>query len=62
MKIPTLSNYENYTIIYSFNDSKMGFNNSVTVQAQNYEQAIEKAKQEIASCYGANMLKKFTFK
>lgn len=51
-----------FTIVYSFNHSKMGFNNSITVEAMNHEQAIEKAKNEVSMCYGSKMLKKFSFK
>lgn len=51
-----------FTIVYSFNHSRMGFNNSVTVEAMNYEQAVEKAKIEVSGVYGSSMLKKFTFK
>ncbi len=49
-------------IIYQFNHSKMGFQNSVTVTAINDEQAIDKAKDEVSGVYGSGMLKKFTFK
>jgi len=40
----------------------MGFNNSITLDALNKEQAIERAKKEIEMCYGSSMLKKFSFK
>lgn len=50
------------TVIYTFNHSKMGFNNSVTVDAINDEMAIEKAKQEVAGVYGSKMLRRFSFK
>ena len=53
---------KNVTVIYSFNDSKMGFNNSITVEAVNDAQALDKAKHEVAMCYGSSMLKKFSFK
>jgi len=51
-----------FTIIYTFKDSRMGFNNSITMEAQNQDQAIEKAKKEVAQCYGSQMFKKFSFK
>lgn len=50
------------TVIYSFNHSKMGFNNSITVDAMNEEHAIENAKYEVACVYGSKMLTRFTFK
>jgi hypothetical protein len=50
------------TIVYTFKHSKMGFQNSITVEALNYEQAIEKARKEISDCYGSDMLKRFLFK
>ena len=50
------------TVIYTFNNSKFGFNNSITVDAINDQQAIDKAKYEVAGCYGSSMLKKFSFK
>ena len=50
------------TIIYFFNHSKMGFSNEITVDAINDEQAIDKAKYEIACVYGSKMLPRFTFK
>lgn len=53
---------EKFTIVYNFNHSKMGFNNSITVEAISREQAIEKAKKEVAMVYGTDMLKKFSFK
>jgi hypothetical protein len=51
-----------YRIIYSFNHSKMGFNNSITLEALNVDQALEQAKKEVAMVYGTAMLKKFSFK
>jgi hypothetical protein len=50
------------TVLYNFNDSKMGFKNSVTVEAINDEQAIDKAKNEVAGVYGSSMLNEITFK
>jgi hypothetical protein len=58
----TTQKLQSFTIIYTFNHSKMGFNNSITVQALNKEQAIEKAKEEVQGCYGSGMIKKFSFK
>lgn len=53
---------QSFTITYTFNHSKMGFNNTITLDALNKDQAIEKAKKEIEMCYGSSMLKKFSFK
>jgi len=50
------------TVLYNFNHSKMGFQNSVTVDAINDEQAIDKAQTEVAGVYGSAMLKRFSFK
>lgn len=52
---------QKYTVVYNFNHSKMGFNNQVTVEANCPEQALEKAKLEVAGVYGTAMLKKFSF-
>ena len=54
--------FKKYRIIYSFHHSKMGFNNSITVEALNVDQAIEQAKNEVSGCYGSAMLKRFSFK
>ena len=51
-----------YIVVYQFNHSKMGFNNSITVIAANTIEAKQKAMNEVSMCYGANMFKKFTFK
>jgi len=51
-----------YTIIYSFRHSKMGFNNSLTVDAFTLDEAIEKVKKEVSMVYGTGMLKRFDFK
>jgi len=49
-------------VVYYFNHSKMGFSNEITVTAICDEQAIDKAKYEVAGVYGTKMLPKFTFK
>lgn len=54
--------FKKISITYFFNHSKMGFSNSVTVEAISIEDAMNKAKKEVAMCYGTAMLKKFTFK
>lgn len=52
-----------YRIEYWFKDSKMGFSNSITVEAISPEQASEKAKKEVGMAYGSAWVKKkFTFK
>jgi len=51
-----------YTIIYNFNHSKMGFNNSITLDAFSIEHAIGLAKLEVAGVYGSGMLNRFSFK
>jgi hypothetical protein len=51
-----------YRIIYTFNNSKMGFENSVTVTAFNVDEAIQKAKDEVSGVYGSKMLPRFSFK
>jgi len=51
-----------FQVIYSFMHSRMGFQNQVTVQAIGDEDAINKARHEVAMCYGSGMLKNFKFK
>jgi len=51
-----------YTIIYNFNHSKMGFNNSITVIALNVDAAIEDVKRQVSEVYGKKMLPRFSFK
>ncbi len=51
-----------YRIIYSFNHSKMGFQNSITVTAFNVDKAIEDAKKQVSEVYGSAMLPRFSFK
>ncbi len=51
-----------FQVLYNFRHSCMGFQNSITVEAINEQQAIEKARKEVSMCYGSGMLKNFTFK
>lgn len=51
-----------YTVIYEFNHPKMGFQNSITLDANSPNEAIEKAKEEVSTTYGPKMLKRFSFK
>ncbi len=50
------------TVIYFFNHSKMGFSNEITVDAISNDNAIDRAKYEVASVYGSKMLPRFSFK
>jgi hypothetical protein len=54
--------FKKYRILYSFHHSRMGFENSLTVEALNVDQAIEKVRAEVAGAYGSRMLKRFSFK
>lgn len=51
-----------YTVVYQFRHSSMGFQNSITVEALNAEEATNKATIAVSECYGSKMLKRFTFK
>jgi hypothetical protein len=57
-----MSNFKLYRVVYTFNNSKFGFNNSISVEALTPEQATEQAKKEVANCYGSQMFKRFSFK
>lgn len=54
--------YKKYRIIYTFNNSKFGFNNSVTVTALNVDLALIDAKKQVSEVYGSKMFNRFTFK
>lgn len=49
------------TVIYQFNHSKMGFQNSITVDALDNNHALEQAKTAVSETYGSKMLKRFSF-
>ena len=49
------------TVIYTFKHSRMGFNNSITVEAISDEHAIDNARREVSGAYGSKMLNRFTF-
>lgn len=51
-----------YRVIYTFNHSTHGFQNSVTVDAITPTKAAEIASNEVVNVYGSKMLKRFTFK
>ncbi len=55
------NNMKKITVVYEFKHSKMGFQNSITVDANDNESAIEKAKEAVSEVYGSDMLKKFSF-
>ncbi len=57
-----MSNFKKYRILYTFNHSKMGFQNSITITSLNVDMAIEEAKREVSGCYGSKMLQRFSFK
>lgn len=57
-----MTQFKNYTIIYEFKHSKMGFSSQITVSALTTDQAIENAKREISAAYGSKMFPRFTFK
>ncbi len=57
-----MTQFKKYTIIYTFNHSKMGFNNSITLVSLNVDMAIEEAKKQVSEVYGSKMLQRFTFK
>ena len=54
--------FKKYRIIYSFNHSKMGFQNSITVTSINVDLALIEAKKQVIEVYGSKMLKNFSFK
>lgn len=50
-----------FRVTYQFNNSKFGFQNSITVNAFNEDHAIDNAKKEVSDCYGSKMLRRFSF-
>lgn len=57
-----MSNFKQYRIIYTFHNSKFGFNNSLTVEALSIEQALEDVKKQVSEVYGSKMINRFSFK
>ena len=51
-----------YRVEYFFNHSRMGFSNSITVEAFSKEDAIVKAMEQVSGCYGSKLLPRFSFK
>lgn len=54
-----MNKFKDYTITYEFTKSKFGFQNQITVNSNNEENARTKALDEIAKAYGSSMLKYF---
>ena len=48
------------TVKYQFKHKNFGFENSVTVLAENYTDAISKAEKAVISTYGQSRFKYFT--
>lgn len=56
-----MKNAKVHRVLYWFNHSKMGFQNSFTTEAIDNADAIQKAKDAVSGVYGSKMLKKFSF-
>lgn len=54
--------FKQYRILYYFNHSKMGFQNSITITALNVDDAIKDAEKQVSEVYGSKMLPRFSFK
>ena len=50
-----------YQIVYWLRHSKTDFKNSITVEAIDRQQALDKAKESVSGVYGSKMLNKFSF-
>ena len=57
-----MTNFKRYRILYNFNHSRMGFQNSITVEALNVDLAIQDVKRQVSEVYGNKMLQRFSFK
>jgi len=57
-----MSQFKKYRIIYTFNHSKMGFQNSITVISLNVDMAIKDAERQVGEVYGSKILQRFSFK
>jgi hypothetical protein len=53
---------KNYTIIYTYNHAKFGFQNQITVIASNSIEAIKTAKNKCIETYGQKQINRFSFK
>lgn len=60
-KITNSNTMKKITVNYFFNHPRMGFSNSITVDALNNEDAIAKAKKAVLETYGSGMMKRFSF-
>jgi hypothetical protein len=54
--------FKKYRILYTFNHSKMGFQNSITVIALNVDMALKDVETQVSEVYGSKMLPRFSFK
>ena len=52
---------KSFIIIYTFNHSKFGFQNQITVQAFNEETALNEAKKKCIETYGQKQIRRFSF-
>lgn len=57
-----MNKLKKYRILYTFNNAKFGFQNSITVTALNVDDAIKDATKQVSEVYGSEMLKRFSFK
>jgi len=57
-----MSNFKKYRILYNFNHSRMGFQNSITIIALNVDDAIKDAQRQVSEVYGSKMFPRFSFK
>jgi len=57
-----MTQFKKYRILYTFNHSKMGFQNSITVVALNVDDAIKDVKKQVSEVYGSKILPRFSFK
>jgi hypothetical protein len=55
------SHMKKFRIVYQFNHSKMGFQNSITIEAKDEIKALIEAKEKVATTYHMQPIKKFTF-
>lgn len=56
-----MSNFKKYRIIYTFKNSKFGFQNSITIIALNLDDTIKDALKQVEDVYGNKMIKRFSF-
>ena len=51
--------FKDYKVIYEYTKARFGFQNQITVNSNNEENAKAKAIYEIVKCYGSGMIKYF---